>query len=150
MQQILNIFPIYVEVFSNKARFAPRSSLQTLYGRYHELVDSYEVSNSQIAMDRQLRSIQFSTSYGYFPFYVFIPFLLSFITDKTFTGLDYEYHGGCLIRSRICFHFMSTWFHPGESMLLIFLVFCELCFCFVCLPSVSCAQGCPCLWIVHS
>jgi hypothetical protein len=56
LQQILNIFPIYVEVFSNKARFAPRSSLQTLYGRYHELVDSYEVSNSQIAMDRQLRS----------------------------------------------------------------------------------------------
>ena len=92
-------------------------------------------------MDRQLRSNQFSNSYGYFPFYVFFPFLLSFITDKTFTGLD-EYHGGCLIRSRICFYFMGTWFHPGESMLLIFLVFCELCFCFVCLRLVSCVWWC--------
>ena len=78
--QILNIFPIYVDVFSNKARFTPRSSLKKIYCRYHELIDSYEVSISQIAMD-------------IFPFtYIF----LSFITNKTLAGLDHEYHGGCL------------------------------------------------------
>ena len=30
-------------------------------------------------------------------------------TDLTFTGLDYELHGGCLIRNRNCLPYVSTW-----------------------------------------
>ena len=57
-----------------------KSSLQTFYGRHNLLFDRYEIPISQMAME-------------FFPFtYIF----LSSITYKTFTGLDYELHCGCL------------------------------------------------------
>ena len=59
---------------------------------------------------------------------------LSSITAKTFTGQDciYEYHGGCLIRSRNYLLFVSTCVCPVFclwSVFLIFLVFCVVLLC---------------------
>jgi hypothetical protein len=52
---------------------APRlkSSLQKCYGRHQDLVDRYEIPISQMTID--------------------LLFLLSSITTKTFTGLDFIY-----------------------------------------------------------
>jgi hypothetical protein len=52
-----------------------KSSLQKFYGRHNDLVDSYEISISQMTMDL-------------FPFNVDFIFPLSL---TTFTGLDYIY-----------------------------------------------------------
>ena len=55
---------------------------------------------------------------------------LSSITGNTYTGLDciYQWHDGCLIRSRNCLPFGSTWGHPrfygGVCVAHIFSFFC--------------------------
>jgi len=102
-----------------------QSLLQNFYGR-------------QAQTGWPLQNIHFSNGSGSFPFY--IDFFLTFINNKTFSGLNYEYHDRCLIRNRNCWPFMSTWFYPQ------WVVF----FCFVCLLSVLCAQCCLLLWIVCS
>jgi hypothetical protein len=59
----------------------------------------------------------------------------------------YVYHGGCLVKGRKCVLFASIWVHPRllmGSMFLIFLVFCLVHFCIVCLRTVCCVpNGCP-------
>ena len=63
-------------------------------------------------------------------------------------------HGGCLIRSRNCLFFASTWVHPdvwwgpGCSSFFKFSVFCFL-FC-LSLSCILCTQYCQFLWIVNS
>ena len=53
-----------------------KSFLQTLYFRHQELLDSYKISISQMTMHLFL-----------------FTYIFSFITNNTFTGLDYELHG---------------------------------------------------------
>ena len=100
-----------------------------------QLVDRYEISISQMAMD-------------HLPFYVDYVFYLSSITSKTADVwsdkkpelLAFRRHLGLLLEFLLGY------------MLLIFLVFyvaCVWCFpSFVCLCSVSCVQCC--LWITPS
>jgi hypothetical protein len=53
----------------------------------------------------------------------------------------YEYHDGCLIRSRHCLLFACIRVHPRFFVLLILLVFLSCVICFVCLRVVSCVPN---------
>jgi uncharacterized membrane protein YhaH (DUF805 family) len=56
------------------------------------------------------------------------------------TTYSYAEHVLCLIRNRNCLHFENTWVHPS-ILFIIYLHFCH--------RSVSCAQRCQYLWVVH-
>ena len=88
-------------------------------GRHHHLVDRYETSISQMTMDLLIFT-QISPS----------------ITAKTLIGLDciYEQHNGCLLRSRNCLPFASTWVH---SWVRVAHRFCCLCCPIMCLYVLS-------------
>jgi hypothetical protein len=73
-------------------------------------------------------------------------FFLSSMTNKTFIVIYciWEYYGACLIRSSNYLPFASTRVHHWclvGSVLLIFLVFCFVFLCFICLRPVSCVTN---------
>jgi hypothetical protein len=78
------------KINSNKATL--KTSLQQFYGCQHELVDCYEIS--QMAMGFSLLRIYF---------FILLPPIRLLLT-----GLDYEQHGGCLIRNRNDLPFASS------------------------------------------
>ena len=114
--------------YSNKATL--KTSLQTLYGRHHDLFDCYEIFISQMTMDAVLFTYIFPYS----------------IIANTFIGLDciYEQHDGCLIRSRICLPFASRWVHPRlfDGVRDAHL-FSALCCPIICLYVLSSVLWCP-------
>ena len=61
-------------------------------------------------------------------FYFLRNFFPSSITANTFIGLDciYELHGVCLIRSRNCLPFASTWAHPSLFLFGVFVLLISL------------------------
>jgi hypothetical protein len=75
-----------------------KSSLQNFYDRYHDLVDPYEISISQMTMNRFLFTYMF-----YFFYYVQYFYR---------TWQDIWVTRGCLIRSRNCLPFVSIRVHP--------------------------------------
>jgi hypothetical protein len=67
---------------------------------------NYRYKNSTVIITNWLTYLKWQ-----WIFYFLRRCFLCFITATTFTGLDYEHHDGCLIRSRNCLPFASTWIH---------------------------------------
>jgi hypothetical protein len=95
----------------------------------------------------------------------------SSITEKTFTGVNciYEQHGGCLIRSKNCLPFASTWVHlhcffdwvlvahhsrllccPIMCLYVLCSVLCVFTFCVPCYVSLRSVSRVMCLYVLCS
>jgi len=78
----------------------------------HRLKSSLQIIRLSSQSGWPLQNFHILNNNGSFTFYA--KCVLSSIIAKTFTGLDciYEFHRGCLTRSRNCLSFARTWFHP--------------------------------------
>ena len=109
-----------------------KSWLQNVYGCHHYLVRSSSQSG-EVVITIWLTVTKYPYLKWQWIFDFWRKLFLCPITAKTLTGLNcIRVTRRCLIRSKNCFTIANIWVHPRffvESMLLIFLVFCEVLLC---------------------